>query len=650
MSRHYHDLEIEIDQCCCQQKEIRVLESSFDRPRERFQLGQDKREALKSKVDRFQSILLKVDHARERRELAEKIGVELFEILLPGKIKRAWERSYDALRGQDGLRFRLSFGSEYDHDLGALPWELICHPEKRQTLGNNPKTPVARYLDLGERIRPLEVAPPLKILAVIAGPDPKISGRFKYSSIQPEHHRNHLDAIIGRTQYLQIRFLHELAEGKRATLSALREELTRAQTEGSPYHAVHILCHGGFERESNEGMLLLERQDGSEHAVTARELARSLTSEVKLVLLTSCNTGQIPVPRTGTGHPFAGVASALVAAGLPAVVAMQFPVTESAAEAFSKAFYRSIDLNRPIDEAVAEGRLAIDAQGDEGAMEWATPVLFLRAPDGRVLDLRPDLIPPKTVAIYNVLNHGKEAMERADYQVKLFDYFEGRFIRDRKHWNGAILEALRRDLVGRLPAGSPCHLEMAAPLSVAVATGFLLPAKNRRKVTIGQQGETWDFEEEVVRSAPLWLDFDKARNEALEDFPLTEGGDLAVVVESSKPAVDNVKAYLLCKELEPPRISDLVVARFFDHKRYSIHGGAHARLLMDRLIAHLDKVAQALGYPKIHLFFAGPQGLALEFGRGCHELGRIQLYEYDFEKKRHRTYEPSILLESSMVV
>ncbi|KXJ04522.1 hypothetical protein AC249_AIPGENE8828, partial [Exaiptasia diaphana] len=317
MGRHYHDLEIEIDQCCCQQKEIRVLESSFHRPREKFQLDPEKQAALQSKVDRFQDILLKTCSARERRELAEEIGVELFDILLPGEIKRAWERSYDALRGQDGLRFRLSFGSDYDHELGAMPWELLTYPDKRQTLGNDPKTPVARYLDLGERIRPLEVAPPLKILAVIAGPDPRISGRFEYSLIDPDHHRNHLDAIIGRTKYLQIRFLHELAEEKRATLSALREELTRAQIEGSPYHAVHILCHGGFEKGSNEGMLLLEREDGSEHAVTARELAKRLTPEVKLVILTSCNTGQIPVPRTGKGHPFAGVASALVAAGRP---------------------------------------------------------------------------------------------------------------------------------------------------------------------------------------------------------------------------------------------------------------------------------------------------------------------------------------------
>ena len=46
--------------------------------------------------------------------------------------------------------------------------------------------------------------------AVIAGPDPSVSGRFEYSLIDPDHHRNHLDTIIGRTKYLQIRFLHHL--------------------------------------------------------------------------------------------------------------------------------------------------------------------------------------------------------------------------------------------------------------------------------------------------------------------------------------------------------------------------------------------------------------------------------------------------------
>ncbi|MEO1085994.1 MAG: CHAT domain-containing protein, partial [Acidobacteriota bacterium] len=84
-------------------------------------------------------------------------------------------------------------------------------------------------------------------------------------------------------------------------------------------------------------------------------------------------------------EPFAGVASALVLGGLPAVLAMQIPISDQAAIAFSRDFYAELAAGTTLDEALVEGRQAIE-NTDSNSVEWGTPVLFLRVKDGNVFD------------------------------------------------------------------------------------------------------------------------------------------------------------------------------------------------------------------------------------------------------------------------
>jgi hypothetical protein len=87
---------------------------------------------------------------------------------------------------------------------------------------------------------------------------------------------------------------------------------------------------------------------------------------------------------------------------------MQFEITDKAAIAFCHEFYKAIAKGQPVDAACARGRLALLGEGND--VEWGTPVLYLRAPNGRVFDVdagaveRPELprepipTPPKTTA------------------------------------------------------------------------------------------------------------------------------------------------------------------------------------------------------------------------------------------------------------
>ena len=77
-----------------------------------------------------------------------------------------------------------------------------------------------------------------------------------------------------------------------------------------------------------------------------------------------------------------GVAQHLVQQGLPAVIAMQFPVSDQAAITLAHEFYGALADHYPVDAALTEARVAI--YGQKSLMEWGTPVLFMRAPDGNL--------------------------------------------------------------------------------------------------------------------------------------------------------------------------------------------------------------------------------------------------------------------------
>jgi N-acetylneuraminic acid mutarotase len=148
------------------------------------------------------------------------------------------------------------------------------------------------------------------------------------------------------------------------------------------YHVFHYIGHGGLDQNTGEGLLVLTGPDGRARLATGAELYVMLAnSPVRLAVLNSCQGARISAI-----DPYAGAAASLVHQGIPAVVAMQFEISDDAAIAFSRTLYEAISYGWPVDAAVAEARRAILAAS---RAEWATPVLYLRAADGVLLNTPP---------------------------------------------------------------------------------------------------------------------------------------------------------------------------------------------------------------------------------------------------------------------
>jgi len=76
----------------------------------------------------------------------------------------------------------------------------------------------------------------------------------------------------------------------------------------------------------------------------------------------------------------------------------------------------------------------------------------------------------------------------------------------------------------------------------------------------------------------------------------------------------------------------------------SIVDASHAFLLADKIVGLLKKRTLEERKAQIHLFISGPNAFCFFLGQLSRVLGRITVYEYDFEQVRTCTYIPAISL------
>ena len=149
------------------------------------------------------------------------------------------------------------------------------------------------------------------------------------------------------------------------------------------WHIVHFIGHGGFDPAAGEGVFYLRGEGSENYLLRASRLAHLLSphQSLRLVMLNSCDSAA-----GSASDLFSSAAATLVRRGIPAVLAMQFEISDSAAVEFTRSFYEAIAAGLSVDVAVRDARLAVSL-ARPNSLEWGTPVLYLRQRDGRIFDI-----------------------------------------------------------------------------------------------------------------------------------------------------------------------------------------------------------------------------------------------------------------------
>ena len=264
---------------------------------------------------------------------AERLGGALATALLGGSIGAAYDRAAVAARSNGrGIRLTLSLAAA--PALLNVPWEFVYR--RPRFLASQRQTPLVRLLDTGVTSDAATIESTVRILGVIANPDD-----LGPLDVRAERRRMEL-AVKQMGELGRV----ELDWVEPATPRRLREALREKQ-----YHVLHYVGHSDFTADG-DGLLFLESPSGASDTVDATALANLLSDQesLRLVVLNSCEGA-----RTTLTDPFAGVATTLVHLGVPAVVAMQFEISDDAAILFAEELYTNlIGRQSPIDAAVAE--------------------------------------------------------------------------------------------------------------------------------------------------------------------------------------------------------------------------------------------------------------------------------------------------------
>lgn len=292
---------------------------------------------------------------------AQIFGQKLFTTLFSDDIRSTFFASRnDALREGRGLRVKFILDAPA---LANYPWEYLYDPSLNRFLSLYTATPLVRYVELSTPPQALHVVPPLRVLVLASSPT-------DFEPLDIAREKNNLDNALTDLSAQQQIAVDWLAT---PSLEALRAQLLKQQ-----YHIFHFIGHGGYDQAAHDGVLIFEDESRRGKAISGERLAVLLGNHptLRLAILNSCEGA-----RNSVQDPFGGAALTLVrSGGLGAVVAMQFEITDTASIAFSRGFYSALASGKPVDASVSEARLAIFSQDND--VEWGTPVLYLRSPNG----------------------------------------------------------------------------------------------------------------------------------------------------------------------------------------------------------------------------------------------------------------------------
>jgi hypothetical protein len=422
----YLDFELEIGSGSGREYPVRVLRSPDGEAQATMRFPFDTLQLDNHLKDLELALLRSARPSAARKVLTsgeqsvQEFGRALFDALFSGEILA---RYVGSRRGADaqhkGLRIKLRIRAP---ELAALPWEFLYDPSHADYVCLSRWTPLVRYPEAPQPIKPFPVTTPLRILGMVANPTDQ-------DRLDTKREQQRVAKAVEHLESLGLLTL-EWCPGQ------TWRDLQKVMWQGE-WHIFHFVGHGAFDRNLDEGIIALTDAGGRTARLRATHLARLLRDHrsLRLVVVNACEGA-----RGSSLDVFSSTAATLLQHGIPAVLAMQYEISDLAAIEFARGFYEAVTYGMPIDDAVAVARTAVSIEIDR-TVEWGTPVLYMRSPDGRIFDVTTPASIPLVPEVVEIVEGSKR--DHAEQERRLVSlYAEVRSAFDAKQWTKAI-KALR---------------------------------------------------------------------------------------------------------------------------------------------------------------------------------------------------------------
>ncbi len=325
------------------------------------------------KVTKEVEELLKITRENKLNNSDESrlLGEALFDVLFDDGLCYNFVNFYTQVvrEKKQLLRVELKIDEQSMPKVVSLPWEFMCVPKRfnssRIWLGTSPNLVFSRYRSQWTTPEPIQLNKNERLRIALVVSAPTNLGAVAYETVLHE-----LEGLAKQEARVELLPLVNPA-------SAVAIDAVLAKEP----HIFHFIGHGRLENENHQevGEIAFVNEIGDAAWVDAGYFSDLLNRHrPSIVILQACEGGKM-----STSQAFVGVASSVLQQNIPVVVAMQYEVSNSTANHFSRRFYAELAKGSPVDIAAQEGRRAIALSSTQyKKRDFATPIIFMCVPNG----------------------------------------------------------------------------------------------------------------------------------------------------------------------------------------------------------------------------------------------------------------------------
>jgi hypothetical protein len=245
----------------------------------------------------------------------------------------------------------------------------------------------------------------------------------------------------------------------------------------------------------------------------------------------------------------------------------------------------------------------------------------------------------RPVAIRSFLGPAADVSEAApEDTLVLTEHFRQRYLRDDLGWQkdiGPRVYAFLREVVRK---SSQLRLILDAHASIAFLAGSILDTKSAVQTELVQKGrvgaKTWRTDDGTSAGAPSFV---------VTEARVGDGPEIAVAISVAQAVEPQARA---CINRALPHVGRILSFSMPNGPGLqTVIGGGHAAALAEQAANSIRGLKVDNPDAAVHIFAACPNALLFFLGQHHQGIAPCVVYEFDFDRKGNKTYQPSFAID-----